>query len=185
MKTQIKAAPKGSAKPKKVIAKRKPQSEKLKRKPEEYSLEFLADELRRVNGKVYIAAKAIGMTSKVLYDYINRHPELKEIVDDARSIIVDKAELALESAIGSKQGWAVCFTLKTLGKERGYVERNEITGKDGTPLLNDEADQYERKIAHLVANSSDVKTRQQAIAKIAAFEKVEYGEARIGKFVKE
>lgn len=105
-------------------------------RPEEYSLEFLEGELRRVNGKVYIAAKAIGCSSKVLYDYINRHPHLKEVVDDARSIIVDKAELALESAITSKQGWAVCFTLKTLGKERGYVERSEVTGKDGAPLLD-------------------------------------------------
>jgi hypothetical protein len=26
---------------------------------------------------------------------------------------------------------AITFTLKTLGKSRGYVERQEITGKDG------------------------------------------------------
>lgn len=47
------------------------------------------------------------------------------MVDDARGILVDKSELALESAIGAKEAWAVCFTLKTLGKDRGYVERTE------------------------------------------------------------
>jgi hypothetical protein len=30
----------------------------------------------------------------------------------------------------------LCFALKTLGKNRGYVERQEITGKEGGPVQN-------------------------------------------------
>jgi hypothetical protein len=30
--------------------------------------------------------------------------------------------------------WAVALTLKTLGKQRGYVERQEVTGADAGPV---------------------------------------------------
>ena len=36
------------------------------------------------------------------------------------------AELALYKAIQDGEGWAVCFYLKTQGKQRGYIERQEI-----------------------------------------------------------
>jgi hypothetical protein len=32
---------------------------------------------------------------------------------------------------------AVIFFLKTRGKKRGYVERSELTGKDGAPIAGD------------------------------------------------
>ena len=28
----------------------------------------------------------------------------------------------------------VCFALKTVGKTRGYIERSEVTGRDGKDL---------------------------------------------------
>jgi hypothetical protein len=48
---------------------------------------------------------------------------LRQVVEDARQSIVDAAENALLAAVVEKQGWAVCFALKTLGKSRGYVEQ--------------------------------------------------------------
>jgi hypothetical protein len=35
----------------------------------------------------------------------------------------------------AKEAWAVCFTLKTIGKGRGYVERNEVTGANGKDFI--------------------------------------------------
>jgi hypothetical protein len=38
-------------------------------------------------------------------------------------------------AVRRGEPWAVCFTLKCLGKDRGYVERQERTGAGGQPLV--------------------------------------------------
>jgi len=48
----------------------------------------------------------------------------------------DNAESALNRAVINGEAWAVCFTLKTQGKDRGYIERTqqEITGRDGGPI---------------------------------------------------
>jgi hypothetical protein len=40
--------------------------------------------------------------------------------------MIDQAENALVMAIEQLQGWAVCFALKCLGKERGYVETQQV-----------------------------------------------------------
>jgi hypothetical protein len=40
--------------------------------------------------------------------------------------MVDNAESALNRSVLSGEAWAVCFTLKTQGKSRGYIERQEI-----------------------------------------------------------
>jgi hypothetical protein len=67
---------------------------------------------------------------------IERHPDLQAIVHEERDGVIDVAEGALQRAVLNGEAWAVSFTLKTIGKTRGYVERveQEITGKDGGPL---------------------------------------------------
>jgi hypothetical protein len=55
-------------------------------------------------------------------------------IKEERERMTDVAEMALFDAIKEGEGWAVCFYLKTQGKERGYIERHEFTGKDGEPL---------------------------------------------------
>lgn len=95
---------------------------------------LVIDALTKSFGNVSHAARSLGMTRTALSDRIARTPELKQITHDARQSIVDAAENALFSCVTSKQPWAVCFALKTLGKERGYVERQEMTGKDGEKL---------------------------------------------------
>ncbi len=48
------------------------------------------------------------------------------IVNDARESMADNAESALGLATLRGEAWAVCFTLKCLGKDRGYIERGEV-----------------------------------------------------------
>ena len=49
------------------------------------------------------------------------------IVNDARESMADNAESALGLATLRGEAWAVCFTLKCLGKDRGYIERGEVS----------------------------------------------------------
>ena len=87
--------------------------------------------LKKTNANISIAAKALGVDRSSLYDFINKHSDIKQLVTDERESLVDVAESALKSAVVAKEAWAVCFTLKTIGKHRGYVERVEQTGANG------------------------------------------------------
>ena len=55
---------------------------------------------------------------------------------ECRGELVDYGELALRRAVVDGEPWAVGLVLKTLGRDRGYVERTEnmVTGKDGGPV---------------------------------------------------
>jgi hypothetical protein len=48
--------------------------------------------------------------------------------------VVDATKLKLHEAVQRGEPWAVCFTLKCLAKDRGYVERQERTEPTGQPL---------------------------------------------------
>lgn len=77
-------------------------------------------------GTIALAADVLGCNALTVYRYLERYPRLKEVVAHFRERRVDKAELKLEEAIVKGEAWAIALTLKTLGKKRGYVERQEV-----------------------------------------------------------
>ena len=107
-----------------------------------------------------------------VYAWCNDDPEFKQALEDSRERFVDLAESNLRKLVagvpaiekdesGEKRfaGWierpsetAIIFTLKTRGKKRGYVERQEVTGADGADLIPprtlspEEAKQYGLKL---------------------------------------
>jgi hypothetical protein len=120
-----KSQPKGSASS--ITTKRKTGYRHIK--PDE-----VAAALRATNGMITLAAQKLACDPQTVRNHIAKSPELKQILDDSRDNLLDLAETALKSAVLAKEGWAVCFTLKTVGKGRGYVERIEQTGADGGAL---------------------------------------------------
>lgn len=105
-------------------------------KPELFSIDTVKEALIKANGKVSEAAKKLGVSVPTVYNYIDRYPELKEIRQNAVEALIDLAESALEKKIKRGDTTAIIFTLKTQGKNRGYIERQEITGKDGQPVIS-------------------------------------------------
>lgn len=97
----------------------------------EFSSEQIIQALRDTNGLVSLAAKKLGCVPQTIYNRAKKSQTIQQAIDESREELVDYAELALRSALLSKEPWAVQFTLKTLGKSRGYVERQEHTGADG------------------------------------------------------
>lgn len=89
-----------------------------------------------MSGNVSAAARSLGMQRHHLHKIISRSEKLQQVVYDARQSMCDNAESALNRAVINGEAWAVCFTLKTQAKDRGYVERTqqEITGRDGGPI---------------------------------------------------
>lgn len=89
--------------------------------------------LHENHGLVSLAARNLGCDRGTIYKRAKKHPTVQQAIDDARDLMTDEAESALYKAIKRGEAWAVCFYLKTQGKARGYVERQEVTGADGGP----------------------------------------------------
>jgi hypothetical protein len=54
-------------------------------------------------------------------------------VKEIENVALDFAESQLHKQISENSTAATIFYLKTKGKKRGYIERQEITGADGMP----------------------------------------------------
>lgn len=81
--------------------------------------------LKVTNGMIYLAAKSLGCEPSTIYRRMEKSKAVRDVVEDSRGELLDMAETSLKSAVLNKEGWAVCFALKTLGKGRGYIERTE------------------------------------------------------------
>lgn len=104
-----------------MTAKKKPAKKSSARiKPDR-----IAAALQTARGNISAAAASIGVSRNVIYQHVNKNEELQQVLNDSRESLIDYAESALLQAVGEKQGWAVCFTLKTLGRSRGYIEQTD------------------------------------------------------------
>jgi len=83
---------------------------------------------------VFLAAKRLGCDADTINRYCQRYPTVMAAKQAERGEMVDTAELKLWQSIQNGEAWGITLALKTIGKDRGYVERTEQTGKDGAPL---------------------------------------------------
>ena len=92
----------------------------------------LIDELM---GNVSMVARTLNVSRTTLYNYINSHATVKQALDEAREKMIDNVESKLYSKALDGDTTSMIFFLKTQGKHRGYVERQEVTGADGGAVL--------------------------------------------------
>jgi undecaprenyl pyrophosphate synthase len=90
--------------------------------------------INKFHAALFLAADELGCTVRTIDRRAVSTPAVAEAIKRWRGRRVDKAELKLEQAIDAGEQWAITFTLRTLGKERGYVERQEVTGAAGGPV---------------------------------------------------
>jgi hypothetical protein len=96
----------------------------------------LVDAITKSRGLITPAAAALGCAPLTIRRRAASSPAIAAALHEARQRTLDLAELALYKAVSTGEPWAVQFILKTLGKDRGYVERQEQRhgGPDGGPL---------------------------------------------------
>lgn len=101
----------------------------------------MAEALTKTGGRVYKAAALLGCNPSTIYSRMASNPDIAAICEYADGALVDAAEDALLASVREREAWAVCFTLKTKGKRRGYVERqeHEISGPGGGAVQIDVA----------------------------------------------
>ena len=96
-------------------------------KTNRYTVDQIKKALQSCKGLVYLAAKRLGCSSKTVTNYLNRYTKLREQMAEMRGQRVDRAEDKLDQAVMKGEGWAIQFTLRTQGKDRGYGETVEHT----------------------------------------------------------
>tara|TARA_R110002126_G_scaffold109596_1_gene246527 strand:- start:290 stop:649 length:360 start_codon:yes stop_codon:yes gene_type:complete len=84
-------------------------------------------------GVVTVACRNAEIPRSTFYKWINEDENFAKEVLDIENIALDFAESQLHSRIRGNNTSATIFYLKTKGKKRGYVERQEITGVEGMP----------------------------------------------------
>lgn len=77
------------------------------------------------------AAESLGCVRSTVYDFINKYDDVKQVFDDINETTIDKVENKMMELIDEGNSTLIIFYLKTKAKHRGYVERQEHTGKDG------------------------------------------------------
>lgn len=89
--------------------------------------------LENALGIVTTACRVVGIGRTTFYEWVNNDPEFKKQVEDIQNITLDYVEGKLHKQITEDNVTSIIFYLKTKGKSRGYVERQEVTGADGMP----------------------------------------------------
>jgi hypothetical protein len=86
----------------------------------------MIDALEKSLGVVTSACKQVGIARQTHYEWYKEDPEYKQAVDELADVAIDFAESQLHKQIKEGNSTATIFYLKTKGKKRGYVERQEV-----------------------------------------------------------
>jgi len=95
-------------------------------KNEQLKKEQLLEALVKSLGIVSTACLSVDVSRTTYYKYYNDDEQFKSQVDDISDIAIDFAESQLFELIKGGNITAVIFYLKTKGKKRGYVEKQEL-----------------------------------------------------------
>ena len=90
--------------------------------------------LQQSLGVVTSACKAVGISRETHYKWLREDVDYKYLVEDLSNIALDFAESQLHNQIKNGSTPATIFYLKTKGKKRGYIERQEIQHENLEPL---------------------------------------------------
>ena len=95
-------------------------------KKRENTAERIIKALGETQGLLTMAARKAGVSYTTVKRYAAEFPSVKQAVQDAKESMLDFAEGKLYQKIKAGDNIAILFYLKTQGKSRGYIEKQEI-----------------------------------------------------------
>ena len=105
----------------------------------------MLDALEKSLGVVTSACKSVGIARQTHYEWMKEDILYKAAVDELSDVAIDFAESQLHKQIREGNSTATIFFLKTKGKKRGYVERQEVDVSSGKlfqiEVLGEDSDQ--------------------------------------------
>ncbi len=87
--------------------------------------EFLVA-LKNNNGNISDSCQAINIGRRTYYSWLDKDDVFKQDAEDAQESLIDLAESKLIENIQDNDNTSIIFFLKTKGKKRGYIEKQEI-----------------------------------------------------------
>ena len=88
--------------------------------------ESMLDALEKSLGVVTVACKSANVPRSTYYKWIKEDEEFKQQVEELQNVVLDFAESTLHKLIADGNTAATIFFLKTKGKKRGFVEKQEL-----------------------------------------------------------
>lgn len=105
-----------------------------------YSEKQFLTAIKESKGFISTIADTMGCAFTTVYQWQKKSKAVKEAIEDERIRELDFAEGQLHLLMAEKNVAAVIFFLKTQGKSRGYVEKQEI---DYTQMIPNTINVYE------------------------------------------
>lgn len=96
-------------------------------------------------GIVTEACRKSGIARSTYYNWLSEDEEFKKEAEDAQEQAIDYVEGKLFSMIEDLDTTAAIFYLKTKGKKRGYVERQEMAVEGQLSVVWKETKTYDTK----------------------------------------
>lgn len=96
--------------------------------------------LHKNAGLLSPSSKKLKISRRTLYRWIDADDELKEELKSCREAMIDYSESKLYKNIKEGKETSIIFHLKTLGKDRGYIEKSEHAIHVEQPLFEDDED---------------------------------------------
>ena len=84
---------------------------------------------------ISVCCKKVGISRQTFYQWSKEDEEFKLEVQNVQEELLDFAESVLFKKVREGSTAELIFFLKTKGKSRGYIERQEITSTEETPLF--------------------------------------------------
>lgn len=98
-------------------------------------------------GNITHTCNLVKITRQTYYDWMKDDPEFKEAIDNSEplEIKLDFIENKIVERINKGSDTVLIMAAKTLGKKRGYVERQEIEHSGELGITWEETKTYEEK----------------------------------------
>ena len=105
----------------------------------------MLEALRKSLGIVTTACLNAGISRETHYRWLKEDPEYKIEVEALEDVVLDFAESQLHKSINNGSDTATIFFLKTKGKKRGYIEKQEIINTNLNTDLNELVSEEEKQ----------------------------------------
>lgn len=83
--------------------------------------------------------RKVGISIPTFYNWYNDDPDFAAQIDEIRELAKDAVESKIYKKIDDGDTTMLIFYAKTKMKDRGYVERQEVTGADGSALMGQQS----------------------------------------------